>query len=100
MEQTPGDSSLTQFLSFLSHDLRSGLNGAVLMLEVIKRQFVNKPEFASVVEDVETVRRSILDTVATMERFLHAEKLRHGRMPVHVGQVNVNEFLAKIEKNF
>jgi signal transduction histidine kinase len=92
--------AMTKFLSFLSHDLRGGLNGAVLMIEVLRRQLANEPKFVEAMEDLEVVRRSILDTVSTMERFLHAERLRLGRMPVRIGELRVGELVDELQKKF
>ncbi len=92
--------AMTKFLSFLSHDLRGGLNGAVLMIEVLKRDLASDQRHLGAVEDLEVVRRSMLDTVTTMERFLNAEKLRHGRMPVHTAEINVAEMLDELHKGF
>lgn len=91
--------AMTKFLSFLSHDLRGGLNGAVLMIEVLRRQLLKEAKFAEAVQDLDIVRRSILDTVSTMERFLHAEKLRLGRMPVKPGVIDVPELLAELKRS-
>jgi len=92
--------AMTKFLSFLSHDMRGGLNGAVLMIEVLKRELAGEEKFAAAVEDLDVVRRSILDTVAMMERFLSAEKLRHGRMPVKISTIDVDKLLAELQKGF
>jgi signal transduction histidine kinase len=70
----------SKYLSFLSHDLRGGLNGVLLMAEVLKRELATEPKFAESVEDLDAMRRSILDTVATMDRFLHAERFRQGKV--------------------
>jgi signal transduction histidine kinase len=91
--------ALTKFLSFISHDLRGGLNGAMLMIEVLKRQLQQHPNFAEAVEELDVVRRSILETVGTMERFLYAERLRLGKMPVAVADVSVQGLLADVQKN-
>jgi signal transduction histidine kinase len=92
--------AMTKFLSFLSHDLRGGLNGAVLMIEVLKREIGSDEKFSSVAEDLDTLRRSMLETVSTMERFLNAEKLRHGKMPVKVAPLDVEEMLGEFHKAF
>ncbi len=92
--------AMTKFLSFLSHDMRGGLNGAVLMIEVLKRELAGEPKFAPAVEDLDVVRRSILDTVSMMERFLNAEKLRHGRMPVKIATIDVPTLVAELHKGF
>jgi signal transduction histidine kinase len=92
--------AMAKFLSFLSHDLRGGLNGAVLMIEVLRRELAHEPKFASAAEDLDVVRRSMLDTVATMERFLSAEKLRLGRMPVKAAPFDVAELLGELQRGF
>lgn len=91
--------TMSKYLSFLSHDLRGGLNGAILMIEVLKRDLANEPKFASSMDDLDIVRRSMLETVATMDRFLHAERLRRGKMPVRIGEVDLNELLAHVVRN-
>ncbi len=70
----------SKYLSFLSHDLRGGLNGVLLMVEVLKRELASEPKFAESIQDLDSMRRSILDTVATMDRFLHAERFRQGKV--------------------
>jgi signal transduction histidine kinase len=91
--------AMAKFLSFLSHDLRGGLNGAVLMIEVLKRQLSHDPKLESAVQDLDVVRRSILDTVATMERFLHAERLRLGYFQVKNAAIDVHELLRDIQRS-
>jgi signal transduction histidine kinase len=92
--------ALTKYLSFLSHDLRGNLNGAVLMIEVLKRELQSEPKFKESIEDLDRTRRSMLDTVATMERFLHAERLRRGKMPVKLEPVNVKNLLQEVAQSF
>jgi signal transduction histidine kinase len=91
--------TMSKYLSFLSHDLRGGLNGAILMIEVLKRDLANEPKFASSMDDLDVVRRSMLETVATMDRFLHAERLRRGKMQVKIGEVELKELLAHVVRN-
>jgi signal transduction histidine kinase len=70
-------------LSFLSHDIRGGLNGVLLMVEVLKRELAGEPKFTESIQDLDSMRSSILDTVATMDRFLHAERFRQGKVLPH-----------------
>src|SRR5688500_17999964 len=72
----------TKYLSFLSHDLRGGVNGVLLMIEVLRRDLVKEPKFGESLEDLDVMRRSILGTVGTMDRFLHAERFRKGKVQV------------------
>lgn len=90
----------TKYLSFLSHDLRGGLNGVLLMAEVLKRELANEPRFAESVEDLDSMRRSILDTVATMDRFLHAERFRQGKVQPHNTTVDVRQVLHDMSTQF
>lgn len=90
---------MSKYLSFLSHDLRGSLNGAVLTIEVLKRELMSEPRFAESLQDVDAVRRSIFDTVATMDRFLHAEQLRRGKLAVTKRPVNLTELLEHVIRN-
>lgn len=98
-EITQEAETMSKYLSFLSHDLRGGLNGAILMIEVLKRDLAAEPKFASSMDDLDIVRRSMLDTVATMDRFLHAERLRRGKMPVRIAELDLRELLASVVRN-
>ena len=92
--------SFTKYLSFLSHDIRGGLNGVLLMVEVLKRELSNEPKFSESVADLDAMRRSMLDTVATMDRFLSAERLRRGKMPVTLAPVHLPSLLHDVIKTF
>ena len=89
----------TKYLSFLSHDLRGGLNGVLLMIEVLRRDLAKEQKFADSLEDLDMMRRSILESVGTMDRFLHAERFRKGKVQVKPGPVRlerlVNEVIAQ-----
>ena len=91
--------SMAKYLSFLSHDLRGGLNGSILMIEVLRRELMNEPRFAQSMEDLDMMRRSMLETVATMDRFLHAERLRRGKMPVKLGDVDLARLVGQVTRN-
>ena len=79
----------TKYLSFLSHDLRGNLNGVLLMIEVLRRDLAKEPQFAESVNDLEVMRRAILETVGTMDRFLHAERFRKGKVQVKPATVDL-----------
>jgi len=87
--------SLTKYLSFLSHDIRGGLNGVLLMVEVLKRELVKEERLAASLDDLDMMRRSMLETVSTMDRFLNAERLRRGKMPVKLAAVNLQALLQE-----
>ncbi len=90
----------SKYLSFLSHDLRGGLNGVFLMIEVIKRELVREPRFAESIEDLDVIRRQIFETVGTMDRFLHAERFRKGKVQVRPGPINLKNLISEISAQF
>jgi signal transduction histidine kinase len=90
----------SKYLSFLSHDLRGGLNGILLMLEVLRRDLETEERFAEPLSDLETMRRAILETVGTMDRFLHAERFRKGKVQVKPSQVDLTSLIGDLVNQF
>jgi signal transduction histidine kinase len=90
----------SKYLSFLSHDLRGGLNGVLLMVEVLKRDLAGEPRFGDSVADLDSMRKSILDTVGTMDRFLHAERFRQGKVEARNTTVELSSFLREFSATF
>lgn len=90
----------SKYLSFLSHDLRGGLNGVFLMIEVLRRDLVKEPKFSESMEDLEMMRRSIFETIGTMDRFLHAERFRKGKVQVKLGRVDLGQLIAEVSTQF
>jgi signal transduction histidine kinase len=85
-----------KYLSFLSHDLRGGLNSVLLMVEVLRQDLEQAPQFNQSLQDLDLMRRSILDTVATMDRFLDAERLRKGTFEMHVETIELRDLLDQL----
>jgi signal transduction histidine kinase len=92
--------SRAKYLSFLSHDLRGGLNGTLLMMEVLRRDLEAHKEFAESLSDLDSMRRAILETVGTMDRFLHAEKLRSGKIQPRFAQVDLQRLIGDLINQF
>lgn len=69
-----------KYLSFMSHDVRGGLNAILLSTDVLHQELNDRPEFAEALSDVDTIKRNIMETVGTMDRFLRAEQLRSGNI--------------------
>jgi signal transduction histidine kinase len=86
----------SKYLSFLSHDLRGGLNGVLLMVEVLKRELSGEPRFTDSIQDLDSMRRSILDTVGTMDRFLQAEQFRQGKVQPRNTTVDLKKLLSDL----
>jgi signal transduction histidine kinase len=81
--------SQAKYLSFMAHDVRGGLNAILLSAEVLRGELEGDPRYHHVVTDVDTIRRNILDTVATMDRFLKAEQLRSGKVKAKREEVDL-----------
>ncbi len=90
----------TKYLSFLSHDLRGSLNGVLLMVEVLRRDLIKEPKFVESLQDLDVMRRSILETVGTMDRFLHAERFRKGKVQVRPGRIDVRRLVNEVVVHF
>lgn len=90
----------SKYLSFLSHDLRGGLNGVCLMIEVLRRELTKEERFQESVDDLDMMRRSIFETIGTMDRFLHAERFRKGKVQVRPMRVNLRHLLAEVSAHF
>lgn len=90
----------SKYLSFLSHDLRGGLNGVFLMIEVLKRELSAEPRLAATVQDLDAMRRSLMDTVGTMDRFLNAERFRKGKVQLRPLSIRLKPLLEDIVAHF
>ena len=82
-----------KYLSFLSHDIRGHLNGAMLTIELLRRDLQGDVQYAESVEDLDAMRLSMMGLVGTMDRFLQAERLRNGRVEVSPSRIDLGEFL-------
>jgi signal transduction histidine kinase len=78
-----------KYLSFMSHDVRGGLNAILLSTDVLHQELMDQPKFAEALSDVETIKRNIMETVGTMDRFLKAEQLRSGKVVPRRGPVDL-----------
>jgi len=90
--------SQAKYLSFLSHDLRGGLNGVLLMIEVLRRDLESSGEYMQSLEDLDMMKRTILETVGMMERFLHSERLRRGLFVLKPSRFDLKQFVATISQ--
>jgi len=99
-ETKHGDEPQAKYLSFLSHDVRGGLNSVLLMIEVIRHDLESAGEGAQSLEDLDVMKRTILETVGTMERFVHSERLRLGLFVIKPSRVDLRQFLATISQQF
>jgi signal transduction histidine kinase len=89
-----------KYLSFMAHDVRGGLNAILLSAEVLRGELEVDPKYQQAVTDVDTIRRNILDTVATMDRFLKAEHLRSGKVKPKHEQVDLCRLVHDVVLQF
>jgi signal transduction histidine kinase len=89
-----------KYLSFMSHDVRGGLNAILLTADVLHHQLADEPQFSEALSDVEMIKRNILDTVATMDRFLRAEQLRSGKVKPKVSDVDLKTIVHELGAQF
>jgi signal transduction histidine kinase len=90
----------SKYLAFLSHDLRGGINGVLLMIEVLKRELAEESRFAESIHDLDSMRKAILDTVGVMDRFLHAERFRQGKVEPRNTTLELSQFITEIGSTF
>lgn len=89
-----------KYLSFMSHDVRGGLNAILLSTDVLYQELADQPQFREALSDVETIKRNILETVATMDRFLRAEQLRSGKVTPNLAPTDLKEVVAEMAARF
>src|SRR5438270_1517251 len=90
------DDLQSHYISFLNHDLRGGMNGILLMCEVLKRELSPDPKFAETTDDLDTMRRAVLDSVATMDRFVFAHRLSRGKHHARYGRFAIKPMVADL----
>ncbi len=86
----------SKYLSFLSHDLRNHLNHAMLHLQLLAARLGKAPEYAKSVEDIESIKRAILQTTSGMDQLLQAEQLRQECADVNAQRVDLKHLLSEI----
>ena len=88
----------SKYLSFLSHDLRNHLNHAMLHLQLLAARLSQAPEYAKSVEDIESIKRAILQTTSGMDQLLQAEQLRQDCAPINLQLVDLKLLLSEVAK--
>jgi signal transduction histidine kinase len=89
-----------KYLSFLSHDLRSHLNGISLTMEIIKRRLQSDAKFGEEVADIQSLQNSVRSTVEGMERLLQAERLRRQEVAPKIGPINLHRLASDVAREF
>jgi signal transduction histidine kinase len=95
-----------KYLAFVSHDMRNSLNGMLLAIEWVERSLGARLNMKEEVETLRGARQSALGTIQSMDRLLHAERLRKGvrlnrervvlaKLADEVAQERVTDAIAK-----
>lgn len=61
-------------LSKLSHDLRGGLNGMFLMIEMLKREMKSDTKYSQTMSDIDSTRQTVTEALGAWDRFVRALK--------------------------
>jgi signal transduction histidine kinase len=96
---TNADELQAHYISFLNHDLRGGMNGILLMVEVLKRELGGEERFAEAADDLETMRRAVLESVATMDRFVFAHRLGRGKYQAKPAPIGLRTLINDVMTN-
>jgi signal transduction histidine kinase len=88
----------SKYLSFLSHDLRNHLNHAMLHLQLLAARLSQAPKYAKSVEDIESIKRAILQTTSGMDQLLQAEQLRQDCVQISLQSVDLKLLLTEVAK--
>lgn len=86
----------SKYLSFLSHDLLNHLNHAMLHVQLLARRLAPIPAYADNIAELESVKRTILQTTSGMERLLQSEQLRKQPARHLTEVVNLEALLSEV----
>ena len=93
-EATMASRAKTEFLSRMSHDIRTPINGVMGMLEIIRR---NRGDQARVDECLEKIRISSEHLLSLLNDVLDMSKLESGRMEIEHVPFDLAEVLEKTQ---
>lgn len=88
----------SKYLRFLSHDLRNNLSQVTFVLELLGERLDELPEFADDVHDIHAAHRTIMETMAGMEKLLQAERLRKGAIEPKAEAVNLHDLVSDVAR--
>src|SRR5262249_45050681 len=86
--------------AYLSHDLRNQLNHVSLSLQLITMRLRGKPDLAEHVSEIDSIRRSIHQTIEGMEQLLKTARLRSGHPEANLGTVNLQGLIRGLSPPF
>ncbi len=87
-----------EFVSNVSHELRSPLASASAMVEILESGAVDDRETA--LDFLHRIRGDVTRMTSLVDELLELSSLESGQMPVHLGPVSVNDVLDEIVERF
>ena len=87
-----------EFVSNVSHELRSPLASASAMVEVLESGAIDDRETA--LDFLQRIRGDVTRMTSLVDELLELSSLESGQMPVHLGPVSVDDLLGEIVERF
>jgi len=87
-----------EFVSNVSHELRSPLASANAMVEILESGAIDDRETA--LDFLKRIRGDVTRMTSLVDELLELSSLESGQMPVHLGPVSVNDVLNEIVERF
>jgi signal transduction histidine kinase len=78
MQLSAANQAEAKFLSFLAHDMRNGLNNIMLNMQWVEQSIRPSGQWDEQANSLRDARVAAEETIAGMERILHAERFRKG----------------------
>ncbi len=89
--------SRAKYLSFLSRTTwRGGLNGTLLMIEVLRRELKPHVQFAEAMEDLEAERAARSSTPLAHGSLPSRREARNGKLQPRLGPVNLRTLVSDV----
>lgn len=87
-----------EFVSNVSHELRSPLASANAMVEILESGAIDDRETA--LDFLKRIRGDVTRMTSLVDELLELSSLESGQIPVHLGPVSVNDVLNEIVERF
>jgi len=89
------DDTHARFLATLSHDLRGGLHGVQLALEMLHRDVQDSRPVEQVLEDIRLARLALNDCAVRADRLISARRLEAGLIPARLADMDAVESIRQ-----
>jgi signal transduction histidine kinase len=87
-------------LSFLSHELHGGLNGVLMMLEVVRNELGGEQRFAGAVSDLRLLQQSIFETVGAMDSLIEVDRFEFDDLSTKLIRIDAAKVTEEVARRF